>query len=119
MILNYKNSLDALMTILNMGGRITQASKHPSHMLNGLKYYSLEVNINGDHYFIQAFEQEATDLFNAVMSILDEKKTVVKRIEKIFIKHILSNHNRKTKAYFFHQFGEIHSAFPFFPDMSY
>ena len=85
MILNYKNSLDALMTILNMGGRITQASKHLSHMLNGLKYYSLEVNTNGDHYFIQAFEQEATDLFNAVMSILDEKKTVVKRIEKIFI----------------------------------
>jgi hypothetical protein len=82
MILNYKNSLDALMTILNMGGRITQASKHLSHMLNGLKYYSLEVNINGDHYFIQAFEQEATDLFNAVMSILDEKKTVAKRIKK-------------------------------------
>jgi hypothetical protein len=54
-------------------------------MLNGLKYYSLEVNINGDHYFIQAFEQEATDLFNAVMSIFDEKKTVMKRIEKIFI----------------------------------
>ena len=85
MILNYENSLDAFMTLLNMGGRITQASKHLSHMLNGLKYYSLEVSINGDHYFIQAFEQEATDLFNVVMFILGEKKTVMKRIEKIFI----------------------------------
>lgn len=85
MLLNYKNSLDALMTLLNMGGRITQASKHLSHMLNGLKYYSIEVSINGDHYFIQAFEQEAKELFTAVMSILDEKKTVMKRIEKIFI----------------------------------
>ena len=85
MILNYKNSLDALMKILKMGGTITQASKHLSHMLNGLNYYSLEVSINGDHYFIQAFEQEATELFNAVMSILDEKKTVMKKIEKIFI----------------------------------
>ena len=85
MILNYKNSLDALMTILKMGGRITQASKHLSHMLNGLKYYSLEVSINEEHYFIQAFEHEAIDLFNVVMSILDEKKIVMKRIEKIFV----------------------------------
>lgn len=82
MILNYKNSLDALMTILYLGGKITQASNHLSHMLNGVKYYSLEVTINGDHYLIQAFEQEATDLFNAVMSILDEKKTVMKKVEK-------------------------------------
>jgi hypothetical protein len=54
-------------------------------MLNGVKYYSLEVTLNGDHYLIQAFEQEATDLFDAVMSILDEKKAVMKKIEKIFI----------------------------------
>ena len=82
MILNYKNSLDALMTILNLGGKITQASNHLSRMLNGLKYYSLEVTINEDHYVIQAFEQEATDLFNMAMTILNEKKTVMKKIEK-------------------------------------
>jgi len=82
MILNYKNSLDALMTILNLGGKITQASNHLSRMLNGLKYYSLEVTINEDHYLIQAFEQEATDLFNMAMTILNEKKTVMKKIEK-------------------------------------
>jgi hypothetical protein len=84
MILNYKNSLDALMTILIMGGKITQAPNRLSYMLNGLKYYSLEVSINGDHYLIQAVEQEAIDLFNAVMTMLDEKKTLMKKIEKIF-----------------------------------
>jgi hypothetical protein len=43
-------------------------------MLNGLKYYSIEVTINGEHFLIQSFEQEASDLFQAVMTILDEKK---------------------------------------------
>jgi len=82
MILNYKNSLEALITILNLGGKITQASNHLSRMLNGLKNYPLEVTINGDHYLIQAFEQEATDLLNMTMTILNEKKTVMKKIEK-------------------------------------
>ena len=62
-------------------------------MLNGLKYYSLEVTINGDHYLIQAFEQEASDLFDAVMAIIDEKKTAIKKIEKIFRKSILLDLN--------------------------
>lgn len=82
--MNYKNSLDALIMLLSLGGKITQASNHLSLMLNGLKYYSLEVTINGDHYLIQAFEQEASDLFDAVKAIIDEKKTVIKKIEKIF-----------------------------------
>ena len=84
MILNYKNSIDALMIILRMGGKITQAPSQLSYMLNGLKYYSLEVSINGDHYVIQAFEQEAIELFNAVLKVLDEKKILMKKIEKIF-----------------------------------
>lgn len=84
MFLNYKNSLDALIMLLSLGGKITQASNHLSFMLNGLKYYSLEVTINGDHYLIQAFEQEASDLFDAVKTIIDEKKTAIKKIEKIF-----------------------------------
>lgn len=84
MFLNYKNSLDALIMLLSLGGKITQASNHLSLMLNGLKYYSLEVTINGDHYLIQAFEQEASDLFDAVKAIIDEKKTVIKKIGKIF-----------------------------------
>ena len=79
--MNYKNSLDALLTILNLGGKITQAPCHVSLMLNGLRYYSIEVTINGDHFLIQAFEQEASELFQAVMTIIDEKKTDLKKIK--------------------------------------
>ncbi|HJR85201.1 MAG TPA: hypothetical protein VJ772_07515 [Nitrososphaeraceae archaeon] len=82
--MNYKNSLDALLTILNLGGKITQAPHHLSLMLNGLRYYSIEVTINGDHFHIQAFEQEASELFQAVMTMIDEKKTDLKKIKVIF-----------------------------------
>lgn len=83
--LNYKNSLDALLTILNLGGKITQAPYHISLMLNGLRYYSIEVTINEDHFLIQAFEQEASDLFQQVMTILDGKKTDVKKLSNLQI----------------------------------
>jgi hypothetical protein len=75
--MNYKNSLDALFTILKLGGKITHAPCNLSLMLNGSRYYSIEVTINGDHFLIQAFEQEASDLYQAVMTILDEKKIEV------------------------------------------
>lgn len=84
MTLKYKNSLDAMMRILSVGGKITHASNQISYMLNGIKYYSLEVRMNGDDYLIQAIEQEANDLFNAVMTILDEKKTILRKIKKIW-----------------------------------
>lgn len=93
MFLSYKNSLDALIILLSLGGKITQASNHLSLMLNGLKYYSLEVTMNGDHYLIQAFEQEASDLFDAVMAIIEEKKTEITKIEKILRKLILLDLN--------------------------
>ena len=67
-----------------MGGKITQAPCRVSLMLNGLRYYSIEVTINEDHFLIQAFEQEAFDLFQQVMTILDGIKTDVKKIEVIF-----------------------------------
>lgn len=89
MTLKYKNSLDAMMTILNVGGRITYASNQISYMLNGIKYYSLEVRMNGDDYLIQAIEQEAIDLFNAVMNILDEKKTILRKIKKCYLRYKL------------------------------
>ena len=82
--LNYTNSLDALLTILNLGGKITQAPRHLSLMLNGLRYYSIEVTISGDHFLIQAFEQEASELFQAVMTIIDEKKTDLNKINIVF-----------------------------------
>lgn len=84
MILNYKNSIEALSMILGLGGKITKASNQLSLMLNGIKYYSLEVSMNGDRYLIQAFEQEAWELFDAVRTILGEKKTVIMKIEKFF-----------------------------------
>lgn len=80
--MNYKNSLDALFTILKFGGKITQAPCHLSLMLNGLRYYSIEVTINGDYFLIQTFEQEAYDLFQAVIII--KKKNRCKKIEIIF-----------------------------------
>lgn len=70
--------------LLGLGGKITKASNQLSLMLNGIKYYSLEVSMNGDRYLIQAFEQEAWELFDAVRTILGEKKTVIMKIEKFF-----------------------------------
>ena len=67
--------------ILGLGGKITKASNHLSLMLNGIEYYSLEVSMNGDRYLIQAFEQEACELLDAVRTILGEKKTVIMKIE--------------------------------------
>lgn len=90
MTLKYKNSLDAMMRILSVGGKITHAPAQISYMLNGIKYYSLEVRMNGDDYLIQAIEQEAIDLFNAAMAILDEKKTILRKIKKFGIINLLS-----------------------------
>ncbi|MDW0253133.1 MAG: hypothetical protein QOA13_03410 [Nitrososphaeraceae archaeon] len=82
--MNYKNSIEALTMLLGLGGKITNASNQLSLMLNGIQYYSLEVSMNGDRYLIQAFEQEACELFDAVRTILGEKKTVIMKIEKFF-----------------------------------
>jgi hypothetical protein len=89
MTLKYKISLDAMMTILSVGGKITHAPNQISYMLNGIKYYSLEVRMKGDDDLIQAIEQEAIDLFNAAMTILDEKKTILRKIKKIGVINLL------------------------------
>jgi hypothetical protein len=83
-ILNYKSSIDALTMLLSLGGRITKSSNHLCLMLNGIRYYSLEVGLNGNRYLIQAFEQEACELFDMVRTILGEKRTVIMKIEKFF-----------------------------------
>jgi hypothetical protein len=46
--------------------------------------------MNGDDYLIQAIEQEAIDLFNAAMTILDEKKTILRKIKKIGVINLLT-----------------------------
>lgn len=55
MSLNYKKSLNDMFTILKLGGKVTQATRHLSLMLNGLKNYSIEITINGDNFLIQVF----------------------------------------------------------------
>ena len=67
-----------LITILKKGGKITKAPNQISKMLNGLKYYSLEVTMNEDHYYIQGYEQEAIDLYYMTMTILDDKNRIMR-----------------------------------------
>jgi len=45
-------------------------------MLNGLKYYSLELRLNEDRYYIQAYEQEAIELYNLVIEIRDKNSAI-------------------------------------------
>ena len=55
-------ALKQLMRIINMGGKITKAPCEISIMLNGLRYYSMEVTLNNEFYNIQGFEEEAVIL---------------------------------------------------------
>lgn len=50
-----------------MGGEITKAPDEISTMLNGLRYYSLEVTLDQNCYNIQGYEQEAVDLYNTAI----------------------------------------------------
>lgn len=63
-----------------MGGQITNAPIEISIMLNGLRYYSLEVTMDNNCYIIQGYEQEAVTLYNTITSILADKNPVVKKI---------------------------------------
>jgi hypothetical protein len=56
-----------------MGGDITRAQDNITTLLNGLKYYSLEVTIGMNQYYIQDYEQDAVDLFTITMSILTHR----------------------------------------------
>jgi len=67
-------ALRQLMRISNMGGEITKAPCEVSIMLNGLRYYSMEVNMENDSYIIQAFGDEAVALYKTAMTLLEEKK---------------------------------------------
>jgi len=51
-----------LLKILSIGGKITKAPSEISIMLNGLRYYSMEVTLNNEFYNIQGFEEEAVIL---------------------------------------------------------
>jgi hypothetical protein len=66
-----------------MGGKITKAPNQISMMLNGLRYYSLEVTMNHNHYNIQDYEDEAVKLYNTAMSILADRSDITKNTEVI------------------------------------
>jgi len=53
-----------------------KASDPISTMLNGIRYYSLELVIDQNYYRIQAFEQEAIDLYDMAMTILNDKNRI-------------------------------------------
>ena len=67
------------MRILNMRGEITKAPCEISTMLNGLRYYSMEVTMDNDCYIIQGFEEEAVILYKTAMSLLGDKNSVPKK----------------------------------------
>ena len=62
-----------LLKILSSGGKITKAPSKMSIMLNGLRYYSMEVTMDSESYIIQGFEKEAVLLYNNAMSLLADK----------------------------------------------
>lgn len=61
------------MRILNMGGEITKAPCEISTMLNGLRYYSMEVTMDNDCYIIQGFEEEAVILYKTAVILFADK----------------------------------------------
>lgn len=46
-----------------------------STMLNGLRYYSMEVTMDNEFYVIQGYEEEATILYQTAMTIVADKKS--------------------------------------------
>ena len=65
-----------LASILGLGGKITRADDRISVMLNGLRCYSLEAAIVEYRFHIQAYEEQALELYNIAMSVLNDKKDI-------------------------------------------
>ena len=60
----YKNSIQAMNSLLRKGGKITMAPDKVSITSNGLEYYSLEICVGASpaQYGLQAFGAEAVEL---------------------------------------------------------
>ena len=65
-----------LIRIMHLGGKFSKVPDAISQMLNGLKYYSLELRLNEDRYYIQAYEQEAIEPYNLVIEIRDKYSAI-------------------------------------------
>jgi hypothetical protein len=78
----YRNSLDALRILLftpQFGGVISGLSNNGSRLSNGLEYCLVEVTCStGVQYGIQAYGEEAVDLYQEVIKITrDEIKMLI------------------------------------------
>jgi hypothetical protein len=100
----YYNSIDALQRLLHSrykkGGKqeqedgykcnkvscqITKMSNNISYLTNGLKYYCVEVTCSdGIQYGIQAYGEEAVDLYKAAHRYFDVEKTIKEEQNTIF-----------------------------------
>jgi hypothetical protein len=62
----YKNSVEALYSLLHKGGKITMAPEMVTITSSGLEYYSLELFDGSDHtqYGLRAYGTEAIELYN-------------------------------------------------------
>lgn len=69
----YSGATDALQQLLQLrssGGSITTFARTVSTIANGLPYYFVEITSqNGSQYAIQAYGDEATELYDEVMRI--------------------------------------------------
>ena len=100
----YYNSIDALQRLLHsrykkrgkqeqeddykcnkVSCQITKMSNNISYLTNGLKYYCVEVTCSdGIQYGIQAYGEEAVDLYNAAHRYFDVEKTIKEEQNTIF-----------------------------------
>ena len=65
------NSFEQLSLLRKKGGMITKFSRNITTASNGLPYYFVEfTSTNGSQYGIQAYGEEATELYSEVMRIL-------------------------------------------------
>jgi hypothetical protein len=62
----YKNSVQALYSLLHKGGKITVAPETVTITSSGLEYYSLELcdDSNNTQYGLRAYGTEAIELYN-------------------------------------------------------
>jgi hypothetical protein len=59
----YRNSVDAFVQLVS-GGQVSEISVAIGYLTNGIRYCSVQVGFgDGSEYYIEAYEQEAEDLY--------------------------------------------------------
>lgn len=74
---NQMNSLQQLVLLRQKGGTITTLSRSVTTLSNGLPYYFVEVTSKeGSQYGIQAYGEEATELYTETMRTIGYHKEI-------------------------------------------